>query len=255
MKNQANAKPLYEVYDDGTIHISVSKGNDKVGNIPQFSTLPGNDVLRFPDGRPVTNVVGTCGEHCKDCSESCYAVRLLKRFTRNVPNAWAKNTVLMRNDPEKVRREIKDYCNKNIVKYFRFHTSGELESTDHLDLYCKICNDNPDVTFYIYTKAFGIVRDYVVLLGNTIPENLIINLSEWHGNVERFLNEHDDDETLKFFETLNIFSYDDKDPEYSFPETLTHCPAIRPDGHESGVTCAQCRRCLRKGSKTAIYAH
>jgi hypothetical protein len=157
----------------------------------------------------------------------------------------------MRNNPDKVRESINEYCAKNIVKYFRFHTAGEIESVEQLDLYATICRDNPDVVFYIYTKNFAALQDWFEMLSERnegIPENFVINLSEWHGNLE-FIGKTGHD----LFKECNIFSYDDgEDCHFS---GHPHCPAIDKGGHETGVTCAQCRRCMRKGSITAVYAH
>jgi hypothetical protein len=170
--------------------------------------------------------------------------------------SWGKNTVILRNDPEKVKSEIGEFCLKNIVKYFRFHTSGELESVAQLKLYCEICEENPDVTFYIYTKRFDIVADCFVYQRNSIPDNFIINLSEWHGNIDEYISMTDDPEKVgKLFQSLNVFAYDDHTIGAKFAESLVHCPAVDPTGHETGITCAQCRRCMRKGSKTAVHRH
>ena len=49
---------------------------------------------------------------------------------------------------------------------------------------------------------------------------------------------------------------------HSFPpdktlEKVYHCPAVDKNGHETGVTCAKCKRCIvaKRGEKTAVYAH
>ena len=146
--------PIYPIYDEGNLHVSISKGNQKLGNIPGFNTLAGNEPLTLKNGRMLTNIVGTCGSLCELCKNKCYAVRFSVQHHNSVVPAYAKNTVILRNDPQKLRAEINEYCKKNIVRYFRFHTSGELESIEQLKLYAQICKDNEDVVFYIYTN-FG----------------------------------------------------------------------------------------------------
>ena len=247
--------PKYPIYDNGKLHISISQGNSKMGNIPQFNILPGDEPLTGKNGLPLTNIKGTCGEFCKDCKATCYAIKCAFRYHNTIIPAWGTNTVILRYDPDKVKNEITEFCNKSIVKYFRFHTSGELESLEHLDLYCDICRMNPEVTFYIYTKRFDLLVEWFVERGEKKPDNFVINLSEWHGNIQRFLSEHSKQEYADFIDSLNIFAFDDKTEASGYASKLVHCPATDKTGHETGITCAQCRRCMKSGHKTAVYAH
>ena len=247
---------MYGIYDNGEMHVRISRGNVKVGNIPQFNTLPGNDLIEMSNGKILTNIVGTCGKCCDNCFKNCYAVRSLKLHHNSTTVAWGANTVILRNDPEKVLNEITEFCTKNIVNYFRFHTSGELESVEQLKLYCEICKRNPDVVFYIYTKNFDVLVDW--FMENPVPDNFVINLSEWHGNIEKYYDSISDERKRDiakriFAKEMNVFSYDDNDP--ACMQNLPHCPAIDSKGHETGVTCAMCRRCMKKGNNTSVYAH
>ena len=245
-------KIIYPIHDYGQLSVSISKGNGKLGNIPQFNLLPTSGVIRNGKGVALTNVTGTCGKYAEDCAKVCYAKRCCTLHHNSVIPAWGRNTVLVRLCPDKVREGINEYCKKNIVRYFRFHTSGELENLEHLKLYATICHDNPDVTFFIYTKAFDILQEWFEDLqdnGEGIPSNFIINLSEWHGNLD-FLKEST---AHPYFKHCHIFSYDDNSPKCRYNH-LPHCPAIDVHGHETGITCAQCRRCMT-GHDTAVYSH
>ena len=253
MKNNQKDNVLYPVYDNGELHVTISKGNTKMGNIPNFNTLPGNRPITKKDGTQLTNIIGTCGKHCKECFKACYAVRFVRMHHNACVKPYAMNTLIMRFDPEKLRAAIKEYCEKNVVKYFRFHTSGEIESKSQLELYAQICKDNPEVNFYLYTKAFGVLQDWFISLGERneeIPDNFVINLSEWHGNLDFMTSPA----CHTFFRKCNIFSYDDGNSGAKV-EAMTHCPAVDKQGHETGITCAQCRRCMKKGHQTAVYAH
>jgi hypothetical protein len=237
---------LHPVYDNGKLHVKISSGNTKMGNIPSFSTLPSNELLTLKDGRVLTNIIGTCGDLCEDCKDKCYAIDFAKRHHHVVIPAYAINTILLRHDPDKLRREIREYCEKNIVKFFRFHTAGELETVAQLELYAQICRDTPDVTFYIYTRACDLLLKWVELLqtkGEEVPSNFVINLSEWNGNLAAYMDK-------PFFKDCNVFIYDEK-KNYKG----VHCPATDKAGHETGITCAQCRRCMKKGHITAVYPH
>lgn len=252
-----NFNPKFPIYDNGQLHISISQRNGKLGNIPQFNTLPGNEPLTLNSGRPLTNITGTCGEFCADCKGDCYAVRSAVFHNNAIIPAWGRNTILLRNDPAKVQREITEFCNKNIVKYFRFHTAGEIENMEQLKLYCDICKANPEVTFYIYTKRFDLLYQLFDINATPIPDNFIINLSEWHGNVENFIQSVEyPNSTKAFFEKwFNVFAFDDHTEKSAYAATLHHCPAINEKGRETGITCAQCRRCMKAGNKTAVFVH
>lgn len=256
VKSNKEKEVMYGIYDNGEMHVRISRGNVKVGNIPQFNTLPGNDLIEMSNGKILTNIVGTCGKCCDGCFRECYAVRSLKLHHNSTTVAWGTNTVILRNDPDKILNEITEYCTKNIVKYFRFHTSGELESVGQLKLYCEICKRNPDVVFYTYTKNFDALVEYFT--ENPVPENFVINLSEWHGNIAEYMDGIADTRkgeiaNILFNTKMNVFSYDDG--ESGCAKEMVHCPAIDSKGHETGVTCAMCRRCMKMGNRTAVYAH
>ncbi len=238
-----NNRILYPVYDYGKLHVSISKGNSKMGNIPAFNLLPSDEFLKLGNSTQLTNIMGTCGKHCELCKNDCYAVRSIKLHHNSTIKGYAANTVIMRQDPDKLRTEIKEFCDKNIVKYFRFHTAGELESIEQLKTYCEICKDSPDVIFYIYTKAFDLLQEWTDK-GETFPENFVINLSMWRDNMN--------DVSCKIRFDNNIFIYDDGSENMS---DIYHCPATDKNGHETGVTCAMCRRCMKKRNVTAVYAH
>jgi hypothetical protein len=238
--------PVYPIFDNENLCVRISKGNVKVGTIPSFSTLPGDEPLTLKDGRVLTNLKGTCGNLCECCKAKCYAVRFAKLHHNAVIPAYNVNTLLLREHPEKVRDAINEYCSKKGVQYFRFHTSGEIESVSQLRLYAEICKANPDVTFYIYTKAFDLLQEWFCELdaeSAAVPENFVINLSAWKDNLVNYL-------ANKHFQECNIFEYDE-----DHNSKFVHCPAIDKSGHETGVTCSKCRRCLRKGNKTAVYPH
>jgi hypothetical protein len=240
------------------LHVSISSGNIKVGSIPQFNTLPGDEPLAQKSGVQLTDVRGTCQGCCSDCVHSCYAVRSAKLHHNAVIPSWAKNTLILRNNPERVKEDINAFLKKKPVPYFRFHTSGEIENENVLKLYCDICNDNSQTRFYIYTKKFDLIVDYFLRKGNSLPANFVINLSEWHGNIEEYvssLNEGEQEKAREFLFSLNVFGFDDKTEKSKYASSLVHCPAINNKGHETGVTCQQCKRCMRPGHKTSVYMH
>jgi hypothetical protein len=61
--------------------------------------------------------------------------------------------------------------------FFRWHDSGDLQSTDHLEKIVQVAKNLPSIRFWLPTREYGIVADYVEKMGKAIPENLTIRLS------------------------------------------------------------------------------
>lgn len=59
--------------------------------------------------------------------------------------------------------------------YFRWHDSGDIQSEKHLDLICRVARNLPDITFWLPTREYSIVSQYME--NNSIPDNLTIRLS------------------------------------------------------------------------------
>lgn len=51
------------------LHSSIVAGNNKLGPIPNFSTLPSDGWLETADGRKICETVGTCAGVCYECKD------------------------------------------------------------------------------------------------------------------------------------------------------------------------------------------
>ena len=60
--------------------------------------------------------------------------------------------------------------------YFRWHDSGDLQGVWHLKKIAQVAEALPKVTFWLPTREYGIISDYLSE-GNSIPKNLTIRLS------------------------------------------------------------------------------
>lgn len=222
--------------------LRVSNGNSKLGKgIYTINTLPGDKPLTLKSGVKLTNVPGTCGGCCAGCKNACYAINDAKRYHTTVIPALADNTLLARHDPDRFFSEIDRFLAFNIVSVIRLHSAGEFMSYDYFTRWIAFAADHPDVTIYSYTKRFEYVERFIQG-GGVFPANFILNMSIWHDN---YSNPYG----------LPEFIYDDgSDPDL---ESVAHCPATDKDGHKTGITCAQCRRCFtaKPGQRTAVYAH
>lgn len=229
-------------YLNGDTHLHIMNGNTKVGKgIYCINTLAGDKPLTKKDGTQLTNISGTCKGCCKECNHDCYARKAQIRYSA-ISNlrTWNDNTILAKENPKKMFEELGDFLDREMVAAVRYHAMGEIPSIEYLDLMFDIAEKYPNVQFYTYTKRFEWLEE--VCDRRELPNNLCINVSIWHNNYD---NPHHFPE----------FIYDDgTDKELA---KLVHCPAVDKNGNETGITCAQCRRCIyaKKGNRTAVYAH
>ena len=61
-------------------------------------------------------------------------------------------------------------------KYFRWHSSGDLQGLQHLELIVQVCQSTPDCTHWLPTREYSMVKDYIAKHG-ALPDNLIVRLS------------------------------------------------------------------------------
>lgn len=253
--------------------LSIVKGNTKLGKgIWAFSTLPGNKekLLKTASGKLITNIPGTCSNNCETCFDhGCYAVNAARRY-KNVVTAWGQNTMLLRSG--EVWNQIESFIKKKNTKYyktkklddrvirtFRINVSGEFETEKDIMNWGALAKKFPEIKFAAYTKNYSalgwvIENDPEVL---KIP-NFIINVSQWHGAADHFIEKYG--EKCNF----NIFEYDDSNKKGSTMKEVEapHCPAVTKTGKHAtdkdgnSITCDRCERCYRKGTgKTAVWSH
>ena len=234
-------KPKFEAYLTGDTHVHIQDGNRKLGKgIYTINLLAGDEPLTLKDGTPLINIPGTCGGCCEGCKGDCYAIRT-QVFRNNNMKTWADNTLLAVHETEIFFNEIQQFIDRSMVAAVRFHSFGEIPNYKYLLHMAMLAKENPTISFYTYTKRFSWVEKYLKEHGD-FPNNLVVNMSIWHKNYDNPYN-------------LPEFIYDDGTEEDV--AKLPHCPAVDKNGHETGITCAKCKRCLRakKGSKMAVYAH
>ena len=229
----------YNLYLDGTNKIHITGGNKKIGKgVFNISLLPSDEPLTKKDGTQLTNITGTCQGCCDGCKGSCYAVKQAVYHHNSVIKAWGDNTLLARESMDEFFHQLDVFFSENIVSVFRWHVGGEFFSKEYMAAVYEFCARHPETRFYAYTKRFA----WLEQLHAAKPSNLVINVSIWHNNYNNPLG-------------YQTFIYDDGTDETV--SKLPHCPAVDKDGHETGVTCAKCRRCFTqdKIKDIAVYAH
>lgn len=103
---------------------------------------------------------------------SCYALKGRYVFP-NVQNALARRLQSI-TDPRWVEAMV-TMIKSSKTKWFRWHDSGDLQSTEHLGKIVEIAKQLPTVNFWLPTREYDIVREYV--LTHNLPGNLTARLS------------------------------------------------------------------------------
>ena len=62
-------------------------------------------------------------------------------------------------------------------EHFRWHDSGDLQSVRHLQRIVRIAERLPEVSFWLPTKEYGIVLEYLNINPDGFPKNLTVRLS------------------------------------------------------------------------------
>lgn len=242
-----NTKFFINIATVDNAKLYISNGNSKTGNIPYFSTNPGAGFMMITGekskhyGEFVGNMPGTCAGVCDGCEGCCYAVRDYKKNMTTAGKAWNSNTYLAMREPARLKAELLNWLEINEPRYFRIHESGEFFSYNYFLMWVEIAQNNPFTIFYTYTKHSEFIERYERETG-PLPVNLVILVSIWH-------------DTVKNYTDAPEFIYDDGTEEYV--KYIDHCPAVDANGHKTGITCRQCKKCMRakKGDKIAVYAH
>lgn len=226
-------------------------GNIKIGEIWSYNKLAG--------AGEINGVKGTCGRFCTGCynaeepkKSSCYVFSSYLRYgwENSTPvKGHIRNTLAMRNNPEKVFKELGLQIKRARVKpvAIRIHSSGEIENVNELKGWFNLARENPEIPFYIYTKAYNVVN--AVLLKEEMPDNFYLNISIWHNVGINCYNK------WKHLPNVRAFAYCDG---YKYPFKMdVMCPAYDEKGKMNhNFTCDKCKICYKKTNKvTGCYSH
>jgi len=151
--------------DIDSLHVSVTKGNRKIGRVLNVSLAP----------------IITC-LNCLGCLKLCYDIKAILQY-KNVAIARAKNYVILIRDRDKYFNEIIETLkHRKTNKFFRWHVAGDIIDVDYFDRMVKIARMFPDFRFWTYTKAYVFVNKWVKENGKeNLPQNLTVMFSEWKG--------------------------------------------------------------------------
>ena len=115
--------------------------------------------------------------------------------------------------------------------FFRWFSSGDLQSIEHLRNICKVARSTPHIQHWLATREVGALRGFF-RQGYTLPDNLTVRLSS------DFFEEKPN---LKDFEKFGIVGS-------SVSQINFNCPAST-----QGNNCKNCRMCWDKKVKIVTY--
>jgi hypothetical protein len=157
--------------------LKVSELEKFVGGLSKPSKMPGYAYFT----PAVSCMVGTLLSRVKgSVCGSCYAkkgryvfpnvIRAMERRLKAIKKpGWAEYMVaLLRKKYSKLPFDR---------RVFRWHDSGDIQSFEHLKSIIEIAKMLPEIRFWLPTREWAIIRDYLDCGGNFIPNNLAIRLS------------------------------------------------------------------------------
>jgi hypothetical protein len=139
--------------------VKISKGNSKLGSIPNVSLPP---IISCAKGIP--------------CAKTCYAMKAYRMYP-NVKTCWNDNLQLAKTNKNEYFKGIFEYLRKNNVNYFRWHTSGDILDSNYFTNMVNLALLF-DTKFLVFTKNYDIVNKYLDK-GGIIPKNFTVVLSAW----------------------------------------------------------------------------
>jgi hypothetical protein len=135
------------------VHVSISPGNRKMGNIPSVSLPP---IITCPDNAP--------------CAKLCYARKMFEGYSRHaVGKTWTNNLLVYKDDPIQYFDEIKWFLQKNPPRYFRYHVGGDIPDDKYFTGMVDLAEEFPHTFFLAFTR-----REY-----RSPINNLILKQSIW----------------------------------------------------------------------------
>lgn len=196
-------------------------GLSQPSKMPCFSySIPANKCII---GSKLRNVEGSV-------CHKCYAFKGFYNYP-NPKNALEKRYLSL-NDPQWVANMTLLIGSLESSGYFRWHDSGDIQSIEHFDKICQIARNLPNIKFWLPTREYSIVGEYVKSK-KSIPSNLTVRLSAYMV---------DGPLPTALAKKLNVVS-----SGVSATDNF-NCPASKQNNF-----CLNCRMCWDKRVKTVIY--
>lgn len=211
----------------------------------QKSTFEPNLKLDFTDYSlsAFDCVTGTKLRKLKNsvCS-NCYACKGQYRFS-NVQNCYKIRKSIINNSLWKIETYLPILLQHYKKQYFRWNSSGDIQSVEHLQAIVNIALKCPEITFWLPTKEIKFVHKFIK--NNKIPSNLIIRISNY------FINDN------KFWASKSLknmhFSTVDLDDSKKINKFSIDCPAYKSRKNTDLGRCGGCKACYNSKVKNINY--
>ena len=140
---------------EGNVEVTLDENGD------YYFTSPGLPAYKYRGALLVDNIkvkaylldmpaVYTC-KNCASCAPTCYAVGAQVQWPGTKLGRFA-NLYMFMNHRETFKNKINSELAGNKRPIVRIHTSGDIFSQKYLNFLNEIIRDNPNKTFYTYTK-------------------------------------------------------------------------------------------------------
>lgn len=143
--------------------LSISRGNSKIGNIPNISLTP-----------------GPCGSCAKDVpcwaegKGTCYAHKAYQQYPATRA-AWDGNLALLKKYPVEYWIDLDAFLHRTKKDRFLFHVGGDIPNRQYLTEMLKAAHDHDDIKFLCFTKRYDLAGQAPVVR----PDNLSLVISRW----------------------------------------------------------------------------
>jgi len=137
--------------------ICVSKGNRKLGKVPNLSLPPG--ITCYP------------GAPC--LTEGCYAMKAYRQYA-NVRQAWQRNLRVWESSPHLFTVQLSEWLQKHKPELFRWHVGGDIPDPTYYEKMRLLAHMFSDIKFLCFTKRLEFVAEHIP------PRNLRLFISVWH---------------------------------------------------------------------------
>mgnify|MGYP003134586433 CR=1 FL=1 len=245
-------RPNIERYDgdleqDAALFKTIKSCNSVIGSLSNPSKMPGWSTSlpasMCRTGSKLSKIPGTVcfgcyaaddwgwlnqpGRKSRYSNYAFPAVRdsLRKRLDALADPKWVPAMVSM----------IRKRCDKDTP--FRWHDSGDIQSLEHLENICAVCEATPDVKHWIPTREYHDVDAYLEKHGKE-PDNLAIRVSAHRVNQR----------APKRFELTSMVIDGFGLGVIRAPDDVFECPA-----YKQGGKCGECRACWDKTIPTTVY--
>jgi hypothetical protein len=116
------------------MELKISRGNSKIGRVPNLSLLPLETCVPDPP-----------------CRDKCYALNCHRMYPK-VRSAWQTNLNLWRTDPSDFERQLSAFLDKRRPEMFRFHVGGDIPDPSYSLMLQRVALAFPETSFLCFTR-------------------------------------------------------------------------------------------------------